>query len=71
MKKEYELLPECPFCLDFKPNRIICEGVNDHSEVVLKFSRPRFLKEHQEGYCCSMNFGQCPVAKMLYNKYED
>ena len=71
MNKEFELLPECPFCLDFKKNQIICEGVNDHSEAVLKFSRTRFMKEYQEGYCCSMNFGKCPVAKMLYSKYED
>ena len=71
MTKEYELLPECPFCLDIKTKQILCEGVNEHNELKLDFFRPRFMKEYLEQYCCSMNFTQGPVAKMLYSKYED
>ena len=69
MREELELLPECPFFMEFKGKNVYCEGTVPGSTLGLHFNRPKDFKKFKTAYCCSMNYENCPMARMLYSKY--
>ncbi len=72
MKREInELLPQCPFYQFEREKTVVCEGIVEHSFSEQKFTRERFLQAHKEEFCCSMNYTNCPLGKLLFAKYEE
>lgn len=71
MAIDKEFMPECPFFRTQRKKYIECEGLCDHSVIRCHFAREKGMINHMTQYCCSMNFGKCPMGKMLYAKYEE
>ena len=70
MESDMKKLPECPFFDHLWDRRVVCEGLYEDSALNLRFKKRKKLTEHLDRYCCSMDWEQCPIAKMLYAKYE-
>ena len=62
-------LVKCPFFLEWRnsePNRIKCEGLSADSSIHVVFKRSRIT--HYNAFCCD-KYTQCPIYKMLNEKY--
>ena len=66
-----ELLPECPFYIRDSDRSVVCEGLIEHSVMTMTFKRSARKKAFCEKTCCSMDYGNCPIAKVLFAKYEE
>ncbi len=60
---------QCPFYKTESRKVIYCEGVTEHSRIHNAFARDAsaagFKKKH-----CRDGWKDCPIAKMLWAKYE-
>lgn len=65
-----ELLPECPFYIAEGKRGVRCEGLVKGSSLRLNFNREKSFLHFRENHCCSMQWEQCPIARMLDAKYE-
>ncbi len=70
-REELELLPECPFYIRESPRRVVCEGLVEGSTLCLNFNRRARMGAFHRAYCCSMDYSKCPIAKVLFAKYEE
>lgn len=50
-------------------HRIICEGIVDHSTLVLNYRKKPDFHMQLETFCCRY-FDKCEVYRMLMEKYE-
>lgn len=71
MLDEMEVLPECPFFRHQKRDYVECEGMDSFSVLRSHYRRRKRLQAQLTQYCCSMNYTNCPVGKMLFAKYEE
>ena len=61
----------CPFYKrDNGKTRVVCEGIVDHSSIVLTFGSPTQCRRQLEIFCCD-HYRNCEVNRMLMEKYED
>lgn len=61
----------CPFYkYDDGKRRITCEGIIDHSSLVLVY-RKRCDYDMQIGAFCCEHYQKCEVYRMLMQKYEE
>lgn len=61
---------KCPFFRALFPEGgICCEGVGKASAVICVFSDLSHRREHFFEYCGG-NFKNCPLAKIIYEKYQ-
>lgn len=57
----------CPYFIWDDRTKIGCEG-----KITLKFPDKKSLAEYADRFCCSIdNYPNCPVAKMIEEKYND
>ena len=61
-------LVTCPFYKMNDRERIFCEGALDSSPLNIRFGGGAGV--HLDGFCVD-NWKNCPVARMLWAKYED
>lgn len=67
--KKMQPLPECPFYLEEFRRGVRCEGVTEESTVRLCFPNDETFRAYRDSCCYSMNWENCPIAKMLHGKY--
>ena len=60
----------CPFYHRENSEKIFCEGLSKETSIQLTFSTVRALKAHRNVFCCGFNFIGCPIAKMLWDIWE-
>lgn len=60
----------CPFYIREYKRSITCEGVGQSDEILHRFSGGQEKAEFQRRYCFGYGFYRCPVARMLWEKYE-
>lgn len=60
---------KCPFYHKEAPQRVFCEGVIDKSSLTLNFSNAEQCKDYRFSYC-NAKYKDCPVNKMLAEKYK-
>ncbi|MBR4309055.1 MAG: hypothetical protein IKT58_05620 [Oscillospiraceae bacterium] len=68
MKEEY--LIECPFYLASMKRAVVCEGLEKSKSLQLNFTSEKKLDAFTHCYCRTMKWDSCPLAKMLYAKYD-
>lgn len=64
----------CPFYHRFFPNgnTIVCEGMEDSSELCMSFPRREDMDRHLQCACNSYDFElRCPIAKILMGAWQD
>ena len=62
----------CPFYLRERQYKISCEGLTDSNELGIFFTTTDKKEEWQELFCFDMeNYEHCPIAGMLFQKYEE
>lgn len=62
----------CPFYHGEKSLILYCEGINEDTTLMYAFLRGADMRGYKVKYCCSMeDHKKCPLAKILYEKYED
>ena len=70
MEKIEKKLVECPFYRKNVEKGIRCEGLRGSTSLQVNFLSLRQRKDFMEGHCCSMDWENCPLAKVLYAKYD-
>lgn len=60
---------QCPFYKAEYGSAIYCEGAIDGSEIRSVFSGKLLLAKHKRTHCYG-EWERCPIAKMLWSKYE-
>lgn len=58
----------CPFYSCEEDVKLHCEGVEPRTSIHLTFRSPAELLEYRKRYC-ETKYGECRLAKMLYDKY--
>ncbi len=61
---------KCPFYKGHTHQVIHCEGAVARAATHLAFATPDGQKDHRAHFCERMAYDNCPVAKMLAEKYE-
>lgn len=61
-KIEERPLPQCPFWRKTeKPNvRLGCEGLTDHSRIILVFETGQEKRQHEDVFCCE-HYDYCEI----------
>lgn len=73
MTNEVETIVKCPFFIGAhsRPAVIECEGVTHTAHRTrMVFENAAGARRYLQRRCCRMAFNQCPIARMLYEKYE-
>lgn len=62
----------CPFFKDIKTQKqkIICEGLDDDSVIMLVFNKKSKMDCYINKRCCN-KYRECPIAGILYRKYNN
>lgn len=60
----------CPFYKSFAKQNIKCEGLFKRSSISLSTQDINSIKDWKKNFCESINYTNCPIAKMLTEKYE-
>lgn len=64
-------IAECPFYGIKKGKAIRCEGISKGNSIYLTFRFEKTLVKHLQAHCCSAEgWKDCPIARMLSEKYE-
>ncbi len=74
MTNEVETNVKCPFFIGAhsRPAVIECEGVTHTAHRTrMVFENAAGVRRYLQGRCCRMAFTRCPIARMLYEKYEE
>lgn len=61
----------CPFYHRENSEKIFCEGLSKETAIQLTFNTVRALKAHRSVFCCGFDFLRCPIAKMLWEVWEE
>ena len=64
-------LVECPFYVELEKHHVQCEGIEEGSSLQVNFISRKDRLAFMDRYCRSMDWEKCPIAKMLYAKYEE
>lgn len=70
MKLRDSTYAQCPFYKGHIQGVICCEGPVEGSVLRLSFASCQLQADHRRGFCEKMDYGRCPVARMLEAKYE-
>lgn len=70
MKHNTSAYVECPFFHYYDSHKLCCEGVIKNSSIHLAFASPTSRREYMKSRCYE-NYKKCPIAKLLYEKYEE
>lgn len=70
MKSYVDKYVKCPFYHREESFKIICEGIDPSTSTVLMFHMQDGLKLFKKSHCYALN-SKCPIAKMLYSKYDE
>lgn len=62
------ILARCPFYQTSWKKNIFCEGAFGGSTIHVRFNHPE--DGYTGKYCCN-NWNNCPIARMLWAKYDD
>ena len=68
MKRLTHAAAVCPFYQFYERHKIVCEGVQEDSNLHMTFSNPDDRKDYHDAMCCG-DYKKCRVAKMLYQKW--
>lgn len=60
---------KCPFYIFSNSHRIKCEGLGEANRLHLVTGNCRETKKHIDRFC-SDDYKHCPIANMLYQKYQ-
>lgn len=55
----------CPFYIREADKSITCEGAIPGAENAIKFTTEEEKRRHQDRYCSTFRFGDCPTAKAI------
>ena len=69
MKYNESAYAKCPFYHKESPQRVFCEGVVDNSSLTLNFADAQTCQDYRFKYC-NDKYPDCPVNKMLMDKYK-
>lgn len=70
MELEGKKLVECPFYRKNVEKGVRCEGLKGSSSLQVNFISRKQRQEFMDKCCCSMDWEKCPLAKILYAKYD-
>ena len=59
-------LPQCPFWREIRQTsqRIGCEGLTDHCQIILAFDSPYKRDQHEEIFCCE-HYRRCEIYRAV------
>ncbi|MBQ3146815.1 MAG: hypothetical protein IJB91_03710 [Oscillospiraceae bacterium] len=61
----------CPFYRANQRQEIFCEGIKECTRLHLGFADPASLEDYRKQYCESYEYGDCRIAKMLAERFEE
>lgn len=63
----------CPYFISEDPIRLRCEGIvkENNATNVMYFKNANQKKAWLEKFCETHQYGKCPYAKILNNKYQE
>lgn len=59
----------CPYYFGSDKITISCEGMSKREQNIRKFASKSYKKRHFEQYCCSYDYKECFLAKIIEKKY--
>ena len=75
MNTFYQVGVICPFFIDTYPGEsssvsfakrsVVCEGVFEETKITSTFTTEKEKKQHCKNHCCSFNYSQCPIYRMV------
>ena len=68
--KNEDYLVQCPYYKTNTRQVVYCEGLEDGMAIHLAFSTPAQLINYKSRFCRRLNYGSCPLAKILEEKYD-
>lgn len=63
----------CPFYKCEDESGIVCEGIVPHTSIKVIQNKPHnkaYKRQYKETYCDTFQYGECPIATVLNQKYE-
>ena len=69
MKHYVSKYAQCPFYHKEDQRKLFCEGVEKGTAIQLSFDTNVHHKDYKQELCCSPNWKDCRIAKMLEEKY--
>lgn len=60
---------QCPFFISSGKETVLCEGITNDCTVLLRFEAPEKRTVHRRHYC-NNKYQECPMYKLLEDKYE-
>lgn len=58
----------CPFYHRTDGKEIVCEGLCDHTQNILRFGRKDWCREYMDMHCCS-DYKSCEICRAASHKY--
>lgn len=68
--KHEDHLVQCPYYKTNASQVIYCEGLEDGMAIHMAFASHAQLIDYKGRFCRRMNYGACPLARILEEKYE-
>ena len=65
------LLAICPYYKDEDRQKVRCEGLEPATAIHYAFSTPARCREWKDNHCKSWGFEECPIARMLTERYDE
>ena len=69
--KQEDHLVQCPYYKTHTSQVIFCEGLEDGMAIHLAFATHAQLINYKSRFCRRMEYGKCPLARILEEKYDD
>ena len=68
--KHEDYLVQCPYYKTDTRQVIFCEGLEDGMAIHLAFATPQQLINYKVRFCRRLEYGSCPLARILEEKYD-
>lgn len=68
--KQEDHLVQCPYYKTHTSQVIFCEGLEDGMAIHLAFATHAQLINYKGRFCRRMEYGNCPLARILEEKYD-